>query len=287
VLSPQEIRRLILEAYQSLSVRDHFELLGVTTQVTAAELRAAYALLARTLHPDACGDPSLADLNEQREAVFFRVCQAYETLRDPAARTVYERDFRRRKAGPPAPPLLVRAPSVPPPAPAASTPPAPTAPEAPPPPPPPVRPPEPGPSAQTLEERLADTIAGAEELIREGNPWEAIQQLEPTLEQAHGALRTRARLALARACLKNPSWLRRAEGHLQDVVRDDPTQVAAHLLLGDLYRNQNFKARAIAAYNKVLDLQPNNRQALRELVKMEAPEPPPAKGSLLGFLKKR
>ena len=111
-LGPQDVRRLIQEAYQSLALRDHFELLGVTPQVSAAELRAAYALLARALHPDACGDPALADLNDQREVVFFRVCQAYETLRDPQARTAYERDFRRRRSGPPAPPLLVRAASV-------------------------------------------------------------------------------------------------------------------------------------------------------------------------------
>jgi len=243
-LGPQEVRRLIQEAYQSLPLRDHFELLGVTPQVSAAELRAAYALLARALHPDACGDPALADLNDQRELVFFRVCQAYETLRDPQARTVYERDFRRRKSGPPAPPLLVRAASVASPGAAA---PASSASETPSPPRAPVLPAGPEPPAQSLEERLAETIDAAEELLREG-----------------------------------------AESHLQDVVREDPAQVAAHLLLGDIYRNQNFRARAIAAYHKVLDIQPHNRQAPREFAKLEAAEPPPpAKGSLLGFLKKR
>jgi tetratricopeptide (TPR) repeat protein len=264
-LGPQEVRRLILEAHESLAVRDHFELLGVTPQASAVELRAAYALLARALHPDACGDPALADLDEQREAVFMRVRQAYETLRDPAARTAYERDFRRRKPGPPLPPLLARAAS-----------------------PGHVLPPGPEPSPQSLEERLGDTIAAAEELLREGNHWEAVQQLEPVLEQAQGELRVRALLALARGCLRNPTWLKRAESLLQDVVREDPARFEAHLLLGDLYRAQAFRARALVAYRKVLDIQPNNRQALRELAKLEAAEPPPPdKGSLLGFLKKR
>jgi hypothetical protein len=268
-----------------VGVRDHFELLGVAPQASAVELRAAYALLARTLHPDACRDPALADLNEQREAVFRCVCQAYETLRDPEARTVYERDYRRRRPGPPARPLLVRSPSVASPAPA---PPAASPPEAPSPPPAPVPPPRPEPPPPSLEERLAETIAAGEALQRDGRHWEAIQQLEPTLQQARGELRVRARLALPRACVKNPKWLKRAEAHLQDVVHEHPEQVDAHLLLGDIYRAGNFRARALAAYRKVLDLQPHNRQALRELTRMEAAETlPPGKGSLLGFLKKR
>jgi curved DNA-binding protein CbpA len=233
-------------------VRDHFELLGVAPQASAAELRAAYALLARTLHPDACRDPALADLNEQREAVFLRVCQAYETLRDPEARTIYERDYRRRKPGPPARPLLVRPPSVAPPGP---EPPAPSPPEASPPEAPsptpapaPVPPPRPEPALASLEERLAETIATGEELLRDGHYWEAIQQIEPTLQQARGELRVRARLALARACVRNPKWLKRAETHLQDVLHEHPEHVDAHLLLGDIYRAGNLRARALAAY---------------------------------------
>jgi tetratricopeptide (TPR) repeat protein len=262
-------------------VRDHFELLGVSPRASASELRAAYALLARTLHPDACGDPALADLHEQREAVFLRVCQAYETLRDPEARTVYERDFRRRKAGPPVAPLLAREPPAPSPG---SAVPAPSAPEAPSPRRAPVAPPEPPPAS--LEERLAETIRVGEELLREGHYWEAIQQIEPTLQHARGELGVRARLALARACVKNPKWLKRAETHLQEVVHEDPGRVEAHLLLGDIYRAGNLRARALAAYRKVLDLQPHNRQALQELARLEAEVKPPARGSLLGFLKK-
>jgi cytochrome c-type biogenesis protein CcmH/NrfG len=88
--------------------------------------------------------------------------------------------------------------------------------------------------------------------------------------------------------VKNPKWLRRAESHLQDVVHEYPARVEAHLLLGDIYRAGNLRVRALAAYRKVLDIQPHNRQAHRELARLEAAEsPPPAKGPLLGFLEKR
>ncbi len=126
-----------------------------------------------------------------------------------------------------------------------------------------------------------------EELLRDGQFWEAIRQLEPTLQQARGELRVRALVALGRACAHNPRWIKRAEGHLQDAVREDPARVEAHLLLGDLYRAENLRARAVAAYRRALELQPQNRQALRELARLGDKEPPPARRSLMDFLKKR
>ncbi len=255
------MRRLILETHASLLQRDHFELLGVTPEASVVEVRAAYARLARVLHPDACRDAALADVSEQREAVFLRVCQAYETLSEPEARAAYEQDLRRRKPQPGAPPPPTRGP----------------VPDA-----------GPAPPESSLEERLAETIATGEELLQQGQYWEAIQQLEPTLQEARGALRVRARMALARACVKNPTWLRRAESHLQEVLHEDPSRTEAYLLLGDIYRASQLRARATAMYRKALDLQPNNRHALRELARLEGEaSPPPDGGSLLGFLKKR
>ena len=305
---PEETRRLILEAYSSLVQRDHFEILGVTPDASPAEVQTAYARLARSLHPDACRDPLLAEVEVQREAVFLRVCRAYEILRDPEARAGYERDVRQRRprpaprAGPavtfwssiPTPPAQPKAPPPPP------SPPSSAAAEPPPPPPPsPARradarphgaagspPPAHRPS---LEERLAETIARGEELLQEGQTWEAMQQLEPTLMHARGALRIRARLALARACLRNPKWGKRAEAHLQDVLQEDPLRVEAYLLLGDLYRDGRLPARAVAMYRRVLELQPLHRVARRQLALLEAEQPgkPDGGGGLLGFLKKR
>ena len=281
--SPEDVRRLILETHESLLQRDHFELLGVTPAASAVELRAGYARLARILHPDACRDAVLTEVDDKREAVFLRVCQAYETLRDPEARAEYEADLRRRRprpAPPATPTVILSAPFVPPPPPSSETPsPPPRASSS---------PAGPAPPEPSLEERLEETIAAGEELLRNGQYWEAMQQIEPTLQHAEGALRIRARLALARANMKNPEWLRRAESHLQDVLHEDPTRLEAYLLLGDIYRDSSLRTRATAMYRKALDLQPSNRHALRELARLEGTGSPPASGgSLLGFLKKR
>jgi len=278
--SPEEVRRLILETYASLLQRDHFELLGVTPAATAVELRAGYARLARILHPDACRDVVLAEVDDKREAVFLRVCLAYETLRDPATRAEYEAELRRRKPRPApsdSPTVILSAPFVPPPPSEVAASPARG--------PSPVGPAPPGPS---LEERIEEAIAAGEELLRNGQPWEAIQQIEPTLQHARGALRIRARLALARASMKNPEWLRQAEAHLQDVLQEDPTRLEAYLLLGDIYKASQLRTRATTMYRKALDLQPGNRHALRELTRLESTATlASGTGSLLGFLKKR
>jgi curved DNA-binding protein CbpA len=278
----EAVRRLVLEAFENLAVRNHFEVLGVSPEASLVEVRSAYTRLARTLHPDACQDPVLADVAPQRETVFMRVCLAYETLRDPDSRADYERDLRRWRPRPaPTGPTAILTPPVLPP-PGTQTPPTPYSRAV------PVLSPTPAAPQPSLEERLEETIATGERLLGDGHYFEAIQQIEPTLQQARGALGVRARLALAGACLKNPKWHKRAEAHLREALRTEPARVEAHLLLGQIYLQGGLRARAAAAYRKALLLQPLNREAQRELARLEGTETPPADAwSLPRFRKKR
>jgi curved DNA-binding protein CbpA len=264
-LTAEEVRSLILETHESLARRDHFEVLGITPAAPDAELRAAFARLARMLHPDACRDPILAEVGEQREAVFARVREAHEALRDPRHRAEYVAELRRRK------PHAVSAGGAGSEAGAGSSSDAPN----------PDEPPD-------------QAIASGEELIRNGEYGEAIQRIERALPRAEGALRVRALVALAKASMKYPESLGRAEAHLQEALREDPAHVEepvrleTYLLLGDIYKASDLPVRAAAMYRKALSVQPANRHAARELLALEGPATPhSAPGSLLGFLKKR
>jgi curved DNA-binding protein CbpA len=63
--------------------RDPYIVLGVARQATAEEIVRAYRRAARASHPDS-GDPGSAER-------FQAVSDAYEVLRDPGRRAVYDR----------------------------------------------------------------------------------------------------------------------------------------------------------------------------------------------------
>ena len=304
--SAAELRALILDLHDRLRL-DHFEVLGLERSASTAEVREAYAGYARFLHPDASLDTALDDLREQREAVFIRLSAAHETLRNPETRASYERAFdpKRSARRAPLPPRLDTAPA-PTPAPQAV---APQQPEAPPakaapqilafaPPPARVRAPEPQPAPEP--ERAPDPerpacdprllpesiLARADELFRDANYWEAIQQLEPLIPRVTGAPRERAQLLLAQCYLKNPKWTRRAEGVLQALLARNVQHVPAQFQLAEIYRASGLASRAKAAYEKVLELDPGHAQAAKALTLLD-PKANEARPSALASLFRR
>lgn len=64
---------------------DYYELLGVSRDATADEVKKAYRKLARQLHPDA--NPN----DPEAEARFKEVSRAYESISDPERRAKYDR----------------------------------------------------------------------------------------------------------------------------------------------------------------------------------------------------
>jgi tetratricopeptide (TPR) repeat protein len=228
-------RQEILEAFDGLKTKNHFEVLGIPKASSEAQVKEAYFRLAKRFHPDAHHDPALADLADKLEAVFIRLGSAYEVLRNKASRSSYESD------------LASRTPRVP----VGGT--LPSAPEA------PVVDPE-------VEARNAEeAIRRAAKLFEGEKYWDAIQLLEPVLTKTEGKVRNRARVLLAKSYLKNPKWVKRAEEQLQTVVREEPANAEGHFLLGMLYKASGLKSRAIHSFQRVLELKPEHEQAAIEL----------------------
>ncbi len=64
-------------------MRDYYEVLGVSPDAGADEIKRAYRQLARRYHPDISGD--------ERGAAFLEVSRAFEVLRDAERRRSYDR----------------------------------------------------------------------------------------------------------------------------------------------------------------------------------------------------
>lgn len=67
-------------------MRDYYEVLGVSPDANADEIKRAYRQLARRYHPDISGD--------ERGTAFLEVSRAYEVLRDAERRHAYDRVVR-------------------------------------------------------------------------------------------------------------------------------------------------------------------------------------------------
>jgi hypothetical protein len=225
---PTEARRAeILEAYESLATRTHFELLGLTPEADDAELREAYFRVAKRFHPDAHHDPGLSDLRDKLEAVFVRLGEVYETLRSPRLRARYERELAR--------------PSV-----AGG-----------------------GPSAPANAELPEDAIARAAECIVRERYWEALPLLERAIPRASGGVRQRGRVLLARIYARDPDWVGQAEELLLSVLQDEPGNTEVHYYLGLIYEHQGQVERALSAFLKVLELEPQSQDVRARVAELQ------------------
>ena len=241
-----ERRREILEFFQALPLKNHFEVLGVEPGCNDADVRRAYVSLVKRFHPDAQRDARVADMSDILEAIFIRVGEAWEVLGEARSRASYESrsGIVRRTSGVPRQPATTARTEV-----------TPTPPGAP--------APSEAPGAYVPPEEI---LMRAKRLLTQARYWDAIQMLESALpgmeprSQQH-----RGRLLLARAYAKNPNWLRRAEETLQQLLREDPTNADAHYELGLVYKASGLEARATAMFKRAVELRPGHKDASAEL----------------------
>lgn len=243
-----ETRRMeIVEAYEGLATRTHYEALGIARDATEAQVKEAYFRMAKRFHPDAHHDPALHDLRDKLEAVFIRLGEAYEVLRNATTRASYERHLA--ASGEPG--------TAPPPA---------------------------GVDSDLVTRQAEQAIRRAARSVAEEKYWEAIQLLETSITRVEGPVKHAGQVLLARAYAKNPHWLKQAEQLLQQVLQADPGNVDAYYHLAGIYRAGGLRSRMTTMLRKVLELKPDHEEAHAELEALEAESPPEPPDS--GLLKK-
>jgi tetratricopeptide (TPR) repeat protein len=259
--------------HAELKTRNHFEILGLSRSVGEAEVKEAYFRLAKRFHPDVHHGASLGDLRDELEAVFIRLGEAYEVLRDPRKRGEYEERLGRPRPRPLAPPAGAGGGPAVPPAPPAEP-----------------APPEPPRAAEEEARAAEDSIRRAAKLVEQEKYWDAIQLLQPAIDAVQGKTRLRGQLALARCYAKNPNWAKEAERVLLAATRENPQAGEAWALLGGIYARKGLRTRALTMYRKVLELKPDHEEAAQFVAaNAPGPEPPEDEGrsGLLGRLFKK
>jgi tetratricopeptide (TPR) repeat protein len=224
---------------------------------------------------------SLGDLRDKLEAVFIRLGEAYDVLRDPERRGKYEERLGRPRPRPVGPTGAAPAPPEP-------------------------QAPGPPPDPEEEERRAEDAVRRAAKLLdqakaleqeKPGEPdhqrltYDAIQLLLPAVEVVKGKTRLRALLLLARGKAKNPKWAKEAEELLLTASRENPLSPEPWAMLGAIYAEKGLRTRAATMYRKVLALRPDHEEAAQYLAAHAPPPEPPEDegggeggGGLLGRL---
>ena len=239
-------RQEILEIFQSLPLRNHYEILGVERRCSDTELKKAPVALVKRYHPDMRREAHLVDLHDVLEAIFIRVGEAWDVLGNPKSRAAYEQELGRapHKKATDATETAEDEQAA--------------------------RPRGPDP-----DERLRQ----AQLLLGTGRYWDAIQMLETVMPQFDSQEQQHeARILLARAYSRNPKWVHRAVETLQEVLAEDSKNADAYFALGMVYKTGGLATRAEATFQKALDANPRHKRALAELA---AKEKEPASGGLL------
>ncbi len=240
----EETRRMITDAYEGLDRKDFFELLGIPRTANDIQVKEAYFRLVKAFHPDTRTDPALADVEEMGEAVFLKLGQAYEKLRNRTTRQDYAASLP-RLVKPEAPPGILS-------------------------------------MDEEMEARTEtahvswlsqQSLQMAESSFRSGHFSQAIGYAEAALPNLDGHDAVRAKVVRARAMAKNPKWVKDAERAMQELAREHPHAHEPYVALGDIYRASEMMSRAVHMYRKALELDPKSHHARQAISDIEGPDP--------------
>ncbi len=257
---------------------DPFEILGVTSDASADQVRSAYLRLLRACDPSASGDSELKPILQRMSNQLAEAFMGIE-----------------RRRGTPRPALLTRhaartAASLPPPTPGPSTPAKPAlspmsrvAPS-----PKPadrnapvvvVQVPAKEPASLAPIADPSQAIEASAQAFDAGHFHEALAILHAAIPRLEGRARRAARVRKARVLLAVENGAKLAEEELKAAIVEDAGNAEAHVVLGGIYRERGSQALAMMEYRKALDLEPRNtaaRDALEELRTGSTPKPPEA-----------
>jgi curved DNA-binding protein CbpA len=223
---------------------DYYEIMGLTPEAAAAEIKVAYYALARRYHPDRFHLQSGTPQHARISSAFARVTQAYETLTEPGARAAYDAALERSRQFSGARKSQASGVSGP---------------------------------ADEYEFAMSggdDEFPEAGQCFREGLHALQSGQLKLALTQLATAARlaprdARYRAHYGRALAAGEQTRRLAESELMAAVKLEPANPMYRTMLAELYFNLNFHRRAQTELQRALAIEPNDAKARALLRKIE------------------
>jgi len=90
----EELLEEVMQRLEAMDGQSPFELLGLTLETTAVDVRKAYMQLVKRLHPDRLTALGLGELYEAADTLFKRITEAHQALSNPEqledARRIYQ-----------------------------------------------------------------------------------------------------------------------------------------------------------------------------------------------------
>ena len=108
----------------------------------------------------------------------------------------------------------------------------------------------------------------AKSLLADNQPEEAYQLFKEADEEQEGSPVSKAYLGYSlflKDFKTNPNVIHQTETLIQEALKLKPGYSEAYVLLGKIYRQINQTGKALTYFNKVLDFEPDNIEALREI----------------------
>jgi curved DNA-binding protein CbpA len=227
-----EVREQIMKKFRDAEAAvDHFKMLEVAPTATSADIKASYFKLAKTFHPDRLASLRLEELRPQVERVFARISEAFSIIGDDARRAEYKKVLA--AGGEEA-----------------------------------VR------RREEEDQAKAMKILGAEEHFRLGEMALRRQQFDVALEEFRLAIDGNPEEAEHHAYYAWAMWMGaadkdRALAPVKQVfaraLEVNPRCVPAYFYLGHVYNYQQDYPRALAQFQRALDLRPGYVDAEREI----------------------
>jgi tetratricopeptide (TPR) repeat protein len=89
----------ILDTYAALEGKNHYQILGLTSESTPVEIKKAYYALAKVYHPDRHFSLGKEELVGKLKALFRRITEAYRTLSSEDKKQKYDFELVTQKTG--------------------------------------------------------------------------------------------------------------------------------------------------------------------------------------------